>query len=280
MVLCPVSGISIYALTPSSQTPAFPPPFLRFPLSLAALLVACGTSFHPLCLAASPLDDILTELVSALIPTSPLLLPATLALVSRAILLTLAIATAILLRCRHAAIATELNIEKGRQADDSSGKTPGRVSSPTQATWPFPGSLALQDQSQRGSCPPNESTPPDLLPPTAATRTHHLAEEAYKIDIHIFILLPLVLVIAQIFATLAAALTVAACILVAPTTNQPLPHILLVSATCTLLWSFAALAIIQSESDSFSTILNSHLCHADKYFPLIFARIHRRNRLR
>lgn len=256
--MCPVSALSIYALSPSSKTPSpFPPPFLGFFLSLAALLVACGTSSPPLCFYP-PLDTLLSELISALIPSSPLLLPAALALVSRAILLTLAVATAVLLRHRRAAIPTESKMEKGRPANDSSA---GRVSSPTQATWPFPGSLV------------------------AVTRTHHVAQDAFKIDdqnLALVVLLPLVLTITQIFATLVAALSVAACLLADATThlNQPLTHILLVSATCTLLWSFAALAIIQSESDSFSTISSSHVCHSDKYFLPIPARLPRRSMLR
>lgn len=274
--LCPVSGITIHALSPSSLTPAFPPPFLRFFLSLVALLVACGTSFHP---PAFPFGDVLSELVSALIPTSPPLLPASFALVSRGILLTLALVTAVLLRHRRAAIVAESNIEKGRSADDSSGRTPCRVSSPTQATWPFPGSLAFH-QTQRGACSPNKSPLPDLLPPSAATCTRHVSEDACKIDGQNFILLPLVLVTAQIFAALAAAVSVAACMLVDAATDQPPPHILLVGATCTLLWSFSVLAVVQSESDSLHTILSSHSCHADKYSPLILARIPRRSRLR
>lgn len=270
-----MSGISIYALSPSFQSPAFPPPFLRFFLSLAALLVACGTS-SPLPLAASLFDHPLTELVSALIPTSPPLLPATLALVARGILLTLAIAAAILFRRRHAAIAAELNIEKVRPADESSGKTPGRVSSPTPATWPFPGSLALQHQSGHGSCPANQSTRPGLLPSSTPTRTLHVDEDIYKFDDQIFTFLPLVLTIAQIFATLSAALNIAASMLVGGAitrTNQPLLRILLASAACTLLWSITILAIIQSKSDSFSTILSSRSCHADKCSPLNFIRI-------
>ncbi|KAF8557635.1 hypothetical protein OG21DRAFT_1482101 [Imleria badia] len=224
-----MSGVSIYALSPSSQTPAFPPPFIRFFLSLAGLLVG-------------------SELVSALIPTSPLLLPAVLALVSRGILLSLAIATAILVRRQGAAVSATINIEKGQTADESPGKTPGRVSSPTPATWPFPGSLALQDQPQRGSCPANKLTLSDLVPSSTFTPTHNVDEHAYKMDRQIFILLPLVLTMGQIFAILAAALNVAASILVDGTfsqTNPPEPHILLASASCTLLWSFMVLAIIQ-----------------------------------
>ncbi|KAG6375496.1 hypothetical protein JVT61DRAFT_3055 [Boletus reticuloceps] len=158
-----LSAVSIYALGPSSQTHAFPLPFLGFFLSLAALLVAC-------------------ELVTSLIPTSPLLLSALLALVSRGILLILAIATAVLLRRRHAAVSPEVNVEKGRTPDESSGKTPGRVSSPTQATWPFPGSLALQDQPHRTGRPANEPTPPNFPPSSTFTRTHEVDEHAHRTD--------------------------------------------------------------------------------------------------
>lgn len=203
-----------------------------------------------------------------------------LAIVSRGILLALATATAILLRRRHVAISAELNVEKGQPANESSGKTPGRVSSPTQATWPFPGSLALQDQPKRGSCPANKLTPHDL-PSSAFTRTHNADEHAYKTDRQIFILLPLVLTVAQIFATLSAALNVAASILADGTiirTNQPLPYIHLASATSTLLWSFTALVIIQSKSISFNIILISRSCGVVKYFPLY--RTPRRNKLR
>ncbi|KAH0827996.1 hypothetical protein J3R83DRAFT_3641 [Lanmaoa asiatica] len=224
-----LSGISIHALSPSTQTPAFPPAFLGFFLSLAALLVIC-------------------ELISALIPTSPLLLPATLALVSRGILLTLAVATATLLRRRHATIAAEMNIEKGGPATDSSGKTSGRGSSPTPATWPFPGTLALQHQSEHGSCPANKSIPPDLISPSMPT-IHNTDEDACKFVRHNVIFLPLVLAIAQIFATLSAALNVVASMLVKGAiirSNQPLPHILLASAACTLLWSITILVIIQN----------------------------------
>lgn len=269
MVLCPVSGISIYALSPSSQTPAFPPPFLGFFLSLTAFLVACGRSF-PLPLAASPLDDNRTELVSALIPTSPLLLPATLALVARGILLTLAIAAAILLRRRYSAIAAEVNIEKGRPADESSGKTPGRISSPTPATWPFPGSLALQRWSERGSCPANQSARPDLLPPSTSTPPHNMDKDLHKFDRQNFIFLPLVLAIAQIFATLSAALNVAASILgdgAITRTNQPLPHLLLASAACTLLWSITVLTIIQSRLNSFTNHFELTFVSCEKVLP-------------
>jgi hypothetical protein len=182
-----------------------------------------------------------------------------LALVSRSILLVLATATAILLRRRHVAISAEFNIEKGQPANESSTKTPGRVSSPTQATWPFPGSLALQDRPKCGSCPANKSTPHDL-PSSTLIRTHNVDEYAYKMDRQTFILLPLVLTVAQVFAILSAALDVAASILAEGTfirTNQPLPHIHLASATCTLLWSFMALTIIQSKSNSFNIILSS-----------------------
>ncbi|KAG8214060.1 hypothetical protein J3R82DRAFT_10818 [Butyriboletus roseoflavus] len=223
-----LSGISIYAFSPSSHTSAFPPPFLGFFLSLAALLVIC-------------------ELVSALIPTSPLLLPATLALVARGILLTLAITAAILLRHRHADYAAQMNIEKGQPADRSSGKSPGRVSSPTPATWPFPASHALKYKSRRGNCPANQSTPPDL-PPSIPSRTHNLDEDAFEFGKQNLIFLPLVLMTAQIFATLSAALNIAASILVdsaVTRTNQSLPHILLVSAACTLLWSITVLTLIQ-----------------------------------
>ncbi|KAI9571144.1 hypothetical protein HD554DRAFT_253888 [Boletus coccyginus] len=257
-----LSSVSVYALSPSSQNPAFPPPFLGFFLSLASLLVGC-------------------ELISTLIPTSPLLLPAMLALVSRGILLTLAIATAIQLRRRHAAISAGINIEKGWPANESSRKTPGRVSSPTQATWPFPGSLAFQGHPKLGSCPANKSPQHDL-PSSTFTRTHNIDEHAYKADRQNFIFLPMVLTIAQIFATLSAALNVAASILVEGAiirTNQPLPHILLASATCTLLWSFMVLATIQSKSSSFISILSSHTWHVVKYFLLHLDRIHRRSKL-
>ena len=204
-----------------------------------------------------------------------------LALASRGILLTLAIATAILLRRRYAAISAGVNIEKGWPANESSRKTPGRVSSPTQATWPFPGSLALQGRPKLGGRPANKSTQHDL-PSSAFTRTHNVDEHAYEAGRRLFIFLPMVLTIAQIFATLSAALNVAASILVEGAiiqTNQPLPHILLASATCTLLWSFMVLATIQSKSNSFNTISSSHTCHVDKYFLLHLDHIHRRSKL-
>lgn len=259
----------------------------RIPLSFPRILLI--PSFPPCWLwyvispplAVSPLDHILPELISTLIPTSPLLLPAMLALVSRGILLTLAIATTIQLRRRHAAISAGINIEKGWPANESSQKTPGRVSSPTQATWPFPGSLAFQGHPKLGSCPANKSPQHDL-PSSTFTRTYNIDEHAYKADRQNFIFLPMVLTIAQIFATLSAALNVAASILVEGAiirTNQPLPHILLASATCTLLWSFMVLATIQSKSSSFISILSSHTCHVVKYFLLHLDRIHRRSKL-
>ena len=205
-----------------------------------------------------------------------------LALVSRGILLTLATAAAILLRRRHAAISAETNIEKGQPANESSEKTPGRVSSPTQATWPFPGSLAMQDQPKRGNCPADSSTPNDL-PPSTFTRTHNVEEHAYNMGRQVFILLPLVLTIAQIFATLSAALNVAASILVDGAimrTNQTLGHIHFASATCTLLWSFMVLATIQSKSNNFNIILVLRLYDVVKYFLLHFDRTPRRNKLR
>ena len=220
----------------------------------------------------------MTELVSALIPTSPLLLPATLALVARGILLTLAVTAAILLRRRHADIVAGMKIET---ADGPSGKTPGRVSSPTPATWPFPASLASKHQSGRGNCPANQSTPPDL--PPIPTRTHNADKDTRKFGKQNFIFLPLVLMTAQIFATLSAALNVAASMLMDGAinrTNQPLPHILLVSAVCTLLWSIAVLILIQSKSNSFSTIFSLHSWHPDKYSPLNLFRALRRSKWR
>ena len=47
VMLYSVSGVSVYALSPSSQNSAFPPPFLGFFLSLASLLVGCGMLFRP-----------------------------------------------------------------------------------------------------------------------------------------------------------------------------------------------------------------------------------------
>lgn len=197
---------------------------------------------------------------------------------SRGILLVIAITTAILLRRRHAAVSATINLEKGQTDNDSPGKTPGRVSSPTQATWPFPGSLALQDQLQRGSCPADKSILSDLVPSSAFTRTHNVDEYAYKMDRQMLIFLPLVLTMGQMFAILAAALNVTASILVDGAfsrTNQPQPHILLASASCTLLWSFMVLATIQSKSDSFSTTMSSYI---DKYFPLHLNRAPRRSK--
>lgn len=200
-----------------------------------------------------------------------------LALVSRGILLILAIATAVILRRRHTTIL-EIDIEKGQTTNESSGKTPGRVSSPTQATWPFPGSLALQDKPKHGSCLPNESVQPDL-PSSKSTRTHNTDEYGYKMSRQDFIFLPLILSIAQVFAILSAALDVAASILAnSARTDQPQLHILLASAACTVLWSFMVLATVQSKSNSSSIMSSSPSC--GQYFPPHLDRIPRRSKLR
>lgn len=102
-------------------------------------------------------------------------------------------------------------------------------------------------------------------------------KDAYDVDGQNFVLL---LVVTQVFAALVGALSVVASILVDAATNRPVPRILVVNAACTLPWSLAALAIIQSESDSSSTILNSCASHVDKYSPLVLVRILQANRLR
>ncbi|KAG9316751.1 hypothetical protein JVU11DRAFT_2812 [Chiua virens] len=166
-----LSGVSIYALSSSPQFPAFPPPFLRYFLSLAALLVVC-------------------ELISALISMSPHLLSAALALVSRVILLMLSIAAAILLRRRYTAMTAELNYRKGtrRVWDDSQS------------------SLALKEQSKRPGSPANKWDAPDLLSPSSTSHTFNASEDVYRTDKQHLILLPLVLVLTQFFAAFSASL--------------------------------------------------------------------------
>ncbi|KAF9227207.1 hypothetical protein BS17DRAFT_775105 [Gyrodon lividus] len=236
---CALSGISLYDLVSSSYPPAWPSRVLRFFLALTAFLIAC-------------------ELVSALVPEGPPLLPPILALTSRSILLSLAMSTTVRSCSGDAAIQAEADIEKGRSTQNTSpGKTPARVSSPTPDTWPFPASLAPRSQPKnknRSYSARSKASVASLPPSSTLTQTrecekwgeHHNVNHAQSVG-----LLPAVLVAAQMTAIICATLSVACIVAIGASsssiigTNASLPRVLIARAICTLLWTIAVLAIIQ-----------------------------------
>ncbi|KIJ18587.1 hypothetical protein PAXINDRAFT_8840 [Paxillus involutus ATCC 200175] len=230
---CALSGISLFALLSFSRHPALSQRVLRFFLALTAFLLTC-------------------ELVTALVPESPPLLPPILALASRGIMLSLALITATCSCSRDAAIQAEVDTEKGRPAQGSSpGKTAVRVSSPTPGTWPFPASLAPRSQRNSRNCSARSKVTVTNLPRSLTFtpmgdcekgNDHHNVDPAQIVGVFLA-----VLAAAQTASIVCATLSVACSVVTGRSitdANTFLPRIIIARAICTFLWIIAVLTVI------------------------------------
>lgn len=121
----------------------------RFMSIFVMVFLICGQFFTS---SLSPIANFVTETIAGSIPSTPALLAPTFSLISRGLILLLAVGIFFDMRraTHQTTIVAPSTKTGGRQQIDHEGglrssnflNRSGRVDSPTPGTWPFPGSLA------------------------------------------------------------------------------------------------------------------------------------------
>lgn len=212
-----VSLSSLYVLFMVTTPASLVRRAFRFMLVFVMTFLICGQFFTS---SLSTIANFVTETIAGSIPSTPALLAPTFSLISRGLLLLLAVG--IFFDMRHAthqtAIAAPSTNTGGRQQVDHEGgfhssnflNRSERVDSPTLGTWPFPGSLAHAQPTLNHSSVRTMNAVANLHPfPTLSQANMYCDNSVVPEGPSGCLYLPIIMLAAQIAAIVCAAFKVA-----------------------------------------------------------------------